>query len=521
MSGEPAAYPVDVATGALAGTVEAMARDGWRLALVAGHDDGDGFRVVYSFLRPVGQRRELVVRLPHEHPELPSLAGLSYPAGRFERELRDLFGIEPVGHPMARGLVRHGHWPTTWHPMLRDAGPMPDFEPDVGSYPFVHVQGDGVYEIPVGPIHAGIIEPGHFRFSVVGETILRMKARLWFVHRGMERLFQGRFPDEAIELAERISGDTAVGHTVAFVQAVEQALGITIDPAVAARRALLLELERLYNHVADLGMIANDVGFGIAHIHTQRLREKLLRHNAAVTGHRLLRGGVTVGAARLLRDPDLAMVADVAAEVAEIVAFTLSHSVVSDRFTGTAVLRADLAGSLGVLGYVARASGIDIDARRDHPSVDLGPDFSVVTQEGGDVLARYAVRAGEVAVSASILPHLAELAAGVSEVGGGDSAAGGAARDGDSAAGGERTAYPRQGGGTDEPTAGLGVVEAWRGTLCHRVELAPDGRLTRVKIVDPSFFTWPGLPVALADTIVPDFPLANKSFNQSYAGNDL
>jgi Ni,Fe-hydrogenase III large subunit/Ni,Fe-hydrogenase III component G len=512
---------VDVATGALAGTVEAMARDGWRLALVAGHDDGDGFRVVYCFLRPVGQRRELVVRLPHEHPELPSLAGLSYPAGRFERELRDLFGIEPVGHPMARGLVRHGHWPTTWHPMLRDAGPMPDFEPDVGSYPFVHVQGDGVYEIPVGPIHAGIIEPGHFRFSVVGETILRMKARLWFVHRGMERLFQGRFPDEAIELAERISGDTAVGHTVSFVQAVEQALGITIDPVVAARRALLLELERLYNHVADLGMIANDVGFGIAHIHTQRLREKLLRHNAAVTGHRLLRGGVTVGAARLLRDPDLAMVADVAAEVAEIVAFTLSHSVVTDRFTGTAVLRADLAGSLGVLGYVARASGIDIDARRDHPSVDLGPDFSVVTQEGGDVLARYAVRAGEVAVSASILPHLAELAAGVSGVGGGDSAAGGAARDGDSAAGGERTAYPRQGGGTDEPTAGLGVVEAWRGTLCHRVELAPDGRLTRVKIVDPSFFTWPGLPVALADTIVPDFPLANKSFNQSYAGNDL
>ena len=501
MSGERAAYREDVVPGALGGKVQALLGSGWRLALVAGHDDGDGFRVVYSFLRPVGQRRELVVRLPHEQPELPSLAGLSYPAGRFERELRDLFGIEPVGHPLPRGLVRHGHWPTTWHPMLRDAGPMPDFEPDVGSYPFVHVQGDGVYEIPVGPIHAGIIEPGHFRFSVVGETILRMKARLWFVHRGMERLFEGRLPSEAIELAERISGDTAVGHTVAFVQAVEEALGIPIDPEVAARRALLLELERLYNHVADLGMIPNDVGFGIAHIHTQRLREKLLRHNAAVTGHRLLRGGITVGDTRFVREPDLALVAGVAAEMAEIVAFTLNHSVVTDRFTGTAVLRADLGGSLGVLGYVARASGIGVDARRDHPSVDLGPDFSVVTQEGGDVLSRYAVRAGEVAVSAGILPHLAELASG--------------------GTGGERAAYPVTDRSTGGPAAGLGVVEAWRGTLCHWVELAPDGRLTRVKIVDPSFFNWPGLPVALADTIVPDFPLANKSFNQSYAGNDL
>jgi Ni,Fe-hydrogenase III large subunit len=154
-----------------------------------------------------------------------------------------------------------------------------------------------------------------------------------------------------------------------------------------------------------------------------------------------------------------------------------------------------------VLGYVARASGIGVDARRDHPSVDLGPDFSVVTQEGGDVLSRYAVRAGEVAVSAGILPHLAELASG--------------------GTGGERAAYPVTDRSTGGPAAGLGVVEAWRGTLCHRVELAPDGRLTRVKIVDPSFFNWPGLPVALADTIVPDFPLANKSFNQSYAGNDL
>lgn len=158
-------------------------------ALLAGHDDGDGFRVVYSFLRPVGQRRELVVRLPHEQPELPSLAGLSYPAGRFERELRDLFGIEPVGHPMARGLVRHGHWPTNAPDAARRR---PDARLRAGRrlLPVCPCPGRRRLRDPRRPIHAGIIEPGHFRFSVVGETILRMKARLWFVHRGMERPFQ-------------------------------------------------------------------------------------------------------------------------------------------------------------------------------------------------------------------------------------------------------------------------------------------------------------------------------------------
>ena len=214
------------------------------------------------------------------------------------------------------------------------------------------------------------------------------------------------------------------------VKRAAEALGIEVSPAVAARRAVLLELERLYNHVADLGMIANDVGFGIAHIHTQRLREKLLRHNAAVTGHRLLRGGVGVGSAQWATEPDLALVAEVAAEVAEIVALTLDHSVVLDRFTGTAVLPGELARNLGTLGYVARASGLTVDARADHPQVDLGPGFTPVTQEGGDVLARYAVRASEFAASAALLPRLIGLAVAG---GGGSVAAAGL--------GGERTAY--------------------------------------------------------------------------------
>ncbi len=535
--------------------VSELLQAGWRLALVAGHDDGqsgaggaggerepgdpsdpgdpDGerapgdpayglawptgsLRIVYVFLRPVGQRAELTVTLPRDDPRVPSLAGLSYPAGRFERELRDLLGIEPVGHPLPARLVHHGHWPEGWHPLRHDAGATPALPPDHAAYPFVRVAGDGVYEIPVGPIHAGLIEPGHFRFSVVGETILRMKARLWFVHRGMERLFQGREPAHGIELAERISGDTAVGHCLAYALAVEDALGIAVPLVVARRRAVLLELERLHNHIADLGAIANDVGFGIAMAHAQRLREQLLRHNARVTGHRLLRGAIGIGTTELAGPVDVALVAAVAEQAAELAQLTTDHSVIADRFTGTAVLPAEKARQLGTLGYVARASGIDADARVEHPWADLGPAFAPVAEASGDVAARYAVRVREIAVSAAVITRLVAQLDSTEDLvgaeGAGSGARGGASPEAPPGA-------PMRAAGSG--SAGLGVVEAWRGTLCHRVELDGAGRLTRVKIVDPSFFNWPALSVALEDTIVPDFPLANKSFNQSYAGNDL
>ena len=495
MSGPPTTARRDVSRDELPAAAAALLADGWRLALVAAHEDAEAFRVVHTWLRPVNQRTELTVRLPKDDGWLASLASLSHPAGRFEREIRDLYGVTPLGHPQPRRLVRHGHWPTGWHPMRADADPTPRFDPDIGSYPFVEVTGDGVYEIPVGPIHAGLIEPGHFRFWVLGETILRMKARLWFTHRGVEKLFEGRPPANGIELAERISGDTAVGHTLAYVMAVEQALGIEVDDPARATRALLLEAERLYNHVADIGAIANDVGYGIAHAHTQRLRETLLRHNKTLTGHRLLRGGITLGGACLNAEPDLGLLRRVADELAEIVEIALANSVVADRFTGTAVHPREQAEHLDTLGYVTRASGRDLDARRDHPFLAL-EGFTPVVETAGDVLARFTVRAREVAASVALIEHLAPRTRG-------------------------RPVGPPPTTPTGDPQAGLGVVEAWRGTLCTRVELAADGRLTRVKVVDPSWFNWPALPMALADTIVPDFPLANKSFNQSYAGNDL
>lgn len=478
----------------LAEQAEELLADGFRLALVAAHDDGDRLRIVYLFLSgPPDRRVELEYVVPVAAPTVPSLAYLSFPASRFEREMADLFGVRPIGHPRLRRLVRHAHWPEGWYPMRRDAGPPPEFATS-GRFPFVNVEGTGVYEIPVGPVHAGLIEPGHFRFSVVGETVLRLKARLWFVHRGIEKLFEGRVASGAVDLAERISGDTSAAHALAHSLAVEDALGLQVPAGTHRLRALLVELERLYNHVADLGALANDVGFGIANAHAQRIREQLLRINDATTGHRLLRGAIHPGGVTLRRLPDPDQLRSIAADLAEVAELTLANSGVYDRFAGTAVLSSDDAASLGCLGYVARASGLRTDARIEHPATEL--PITEVGGSGGDVLARYIQRRDEFAASVALAVHLIESHTGPTE---------------------SRVPVPAPAG----TGSGVGIVEGWRGTIVHRIELDSRAVLTRAKIVDPSWFNWPALPVAMVDTIVPDFPLTNKSFNQSYAGNDL
>jgi Ni,Fe-hydrogenase III large subunit/Ni,Fe-hydrogenase III component G len=478
--------------------VGALLADGYRLALVAAHEDPGAFRVVYLFTAGSPDRRvELVLRTDRDAPQVPSLAALSFPAGRFEREMRDLYGIVPLGHPLPRRLVRHAHWPVGWYAMRSDAGPAPEFGTVDEAFPFVTVQGPGVYEIPVGPIHAGLIEPGHFRFSVVGETILKLKARLWFTHKGIEKLAEERTPADALLLAERVSGDTSVGHALAYCLAVEDAYDWDVPAEAGLLRAVLLELERLYNHVADLGALCNDVGYGVLNAHALRVRERLLRLNADITGHRLLRGAVMPGGARVAQLPTSSQLAEIAADVAEIVDLALRNSVVLDRFTGTAVIRAEQVREIGALGYVARASGVDIDARRDHPFHAATTQVTAVVRGEGDVLARFLVRAGEVRASVALLELLLR-----------DARPGTAHR--------EQPQLVPSG-----QVSGVGLVEGWRGTIAHRVEIAADGRLARLKIVDPSFMTWPALPVALTGTIVPDFPVANKSFNLSYAGNDL
>lgn len=492
----------DLDPGELPGRAADLLTAGHRLALVAAHHDGatapagSAVRVVYLFVSgPPDTRTELHVRLDAKAPEIPSLAHLSFPAGRFEREMRDLHGIVPLDHPLPHRLVRHFHWPRGWYPMHPDAGPPPPFAEPEGPYPFPEVEGEGVYEIPVGPVHAGLIEPGHFRFSVVGETIIKLKARLWFVHKGVEKLFEGRTPAQGLPLAERVSGDTTVGHALAYCLAVEEATGTPVPEEARRARALLLELERLHNHVADLGALCNDVGHGVLHARAQHVREQLLRLNHEVTGHRLLRGGVLLGGAELREAPGPARMRALGGEIRDLVDLALGHTTVRDRFTGTARLGTAAARDLGCLGYVARASGLAADARAGHPFHDLGDALTVPVHTAGDVLARFLVRAEEADVSLGLIDRLA-----------------------DGLAPGRNVVDPPPG---YAPTAGAGIVEGWRGTLTTRVELGVDGRLTRVKVADPSFFNWPALPVALADTIVPDFPLTNKSFNLSYAGNDL
>jgi len=436
--------------------------------------------------------------VPADTPAITSLATFHYPASRFEREIADLFGITAEGHPDPRPLVRHGFWPPDYFPLRKDAAPR-EFTDDGRAFPFTEVGGEGVYEIPVGPVHAGIIEPGHFRFSVVGETIIDMKSRLYFTHKGTEKLFEGREPAAGVELAERISGDTTVGHALAFCQALEAAAGVQAPERARYLRVVLLEMERLYNHVADFGAIANDTGYAVAHSHCFRIRERLLRLNKRLTGNRLLRGGLVPGGVRGDLPAGLDLPAEVEAalrDFEEIVGLTLENTLVLDRLDGTGRLTTRTARDHGVLGYVARASGIDIDARRDHPFAAYDRlAFRVPVFEGGDVKARTLARVEEARESVALIRQAVE----------------------------QRPAGPLAVPLPALPAfaPAFSLVEGWRGTIIHWVMAGADGRLDRVKVMDPSFLNWRPLSYALLKNIVPDFPLCNKSFNQSYSGNDL
>jgi len=442
---------------------------------------------------------ELTAEVPEGEPAFPSIATLSYPASRYEREIRDLFGLVPEGHPDPRPLVRHGFWPESYYPLRKDAGPPGDFKDEGQPFPFQQVEGVGLFEIPVGPVHAGIIEPGHFRFSVDGETIIDMKARLYFTHKGTEKLFEGRLPGQGVELAERISGDTSAGHALAYCQAIEALAGVPAPPRAAHLRVVLLELERLYNHVADFGAIANDTGFAVAHAHALRIREDLLRLNRRLTGHRLLRGVLVPGGLSrdLPADAALARAVDAAlADFEEVVSICLANSMLLDRLRGAGRLTRTTAHDHGVVGCVARASGIDRDVRRDHPFAAYDRlRFRVSVLESGDAQARALIRVEEARESASLIRQaIAGLPSGP---------------------------VVAPAGPLPPGEGAFGLVEGWRGAILHWVMADDAGRLDRVKVKDPSFVNWRPLTFALLKNIVPDFPLCNKSFNLSYSGNDL
>jgi Ni,Fe-hydrogenase III large subunit/Ni,Fe-hydrogenase III component G len=462
------------------------------------------FTLVYRFATPPGGPLLTVVvetSVPPRDPGFPSLATRSFAASRYEREIQDLFGLVPVDHPDPRRLPLHQFWPEGYHPLRQDAPAALDFGDDGRPFPFRRVEGEGIFEITVGPVHAGIIEPGHFRFSVEGETIVNLETRLYFVHKGVERLFETLPFERTVELAERISGDTSVGHAVAYCQALEALAGVTVPPRAAWLRVLYLELERLYNHVGDVGAIINDTGFAFGHAHCGRLREDLLRLNARLTGHRLLRGAVIPGGVGV--DPGLDAVRSAGLAVSRLVAdfeevtrIALHNTLVLERLQGTGRLTARTAGEMQVVGLVGRASGLDADARRDAPFAAYGElSVRVAGRSEGDVWARTVVRIDEAREAGRLVGEVArQLPEGPIAV--------------------PVRRLPSR-------AHAFGLAEGWRGPLLHWVLTGERGELVRVKVKDPSFVNWPALEYAVLKNIVPDFPLCNKSFNLSYSGNDL
>jgi Ni,Fe-hydrogenase III large subunit/Ni,Fe-hydrogenase III component G len=435
-------------------------------------------------------------------PSYPSIAAKHPAANWFEREVMDFFGLTPEGHPNPQRVALHEDWPDgAW--ALRKDFPFGAAVPRVAgeSHPFRPVTGEGVFEVPVGPVHAGIIEPGHFRFGVAGEPVLYLQLRLFYVHKGTEKRFEQIPWPHALFLAESISGDTAVGHALAFAHAIERLAGVEVPARARALRVVLLELERMYNHVADIGAVATDVAFTVPASHAQALREGLVRFQERLFGTRLLRGTIALGGVKHDLSPqggvDLqAHIRRLETEFDDLIAMLIDAGTFTDRVDATGILTPQAARDLGVVGMAARASGVDGDLRRDHPhDAYEGLHFEVPIEDGGDVRARLMVRAREVEQSFSILHQLLDAMPQTPLV----------------------APFPRT---LPVSASALGWVEAWRGPCTHWVATDERGELARVKVTDPSFLNWPGLIHAVPGNIIPDFPVINKSFNLSYSGND-
>lgn len=432
----------------------------------------------------------------------PSIAEKHPAANWFEREVMDLFGLVPAGHPNPTRVALHDDWPEeVW--ALRTDFSADSVVPRVpGDYhPFRPVTGEGVFQVPVGPVHAGIIEPGHFRFGVAGEPVLYLQVRLFYVHKGSEKRFE-RLPwQHGSFLAESISGDTAVGHALAYAHAIERLCDTDVPPRGQVLRVILLELERIYNHTADIGALATDVAFTVPASRAQALREGLVRTHDRVFGTRLLRNTVAVGGVRRDLPPDGRDVLrkELLAferEFDSLIALLVDAGTFTDRVDGTGVLTRQAAHDLGIVGVAARASGIDADLRRDHPhDAYKGLRFEVPVEEGGDVRARLMVRAREVEQSVQILHQVLNQLPDTPYA----------------------TPMPQH---LPPHASALGWVEAWRGPCTHWVATDERGEIARVKVTDPSFLNWPGLVHAVPGNIIPDFPVINKSFNLSYSGND-
>jgi Ni,Fe-hydrogenase III large subunit len=451
-------------------------------------------RQVYMALFDPEARAVGVLGLAAPEGRFPSVARRHVPAQRLERAIVDLFGLVPEAAEDDRPWLDHSRWGIT-HPLGSPA------EGEAATpYRFLPVEGEGLHQVPVGPVHAGIIEPGHFRFTAQGETVVRLEERLGYVHKGVDGLMRGATLAQGAELAGRVSGDSTVAYAWAFAQAAEAVLGVTVPERALWLRLVMAELERLANHLGDIGAICNDASFAMMLAQCGILRERVLRTSMTCFRHRMMRDRIVAGGVTV--DPDPGGLAALRGLLAEIdgrfpglVTLYDETASLQDRTVNTGTLAAELAARFGAGGYVGRASGRGFDTRRDMPYAPYDRlAFEVPVRADGDVNGRVWIRIREVQQS------LALIAAALDRL----------------PEGPVRADLPEPGAGE-----GLGLVEGFRGDVLVWLRLGAGGRIERCHLRDPSWFQWPLLEAVIEGNIIADFPLCNKSFNCSYSGHDL
>lgn len=473
------------------------------LAMLFATDDratGGGFGVHAVFSCDASHERVVVrTELPAKDPRYESLTKTIMAAHWYERYAMDMFGIIADGHPDPRRLVHHENIPEQTWPLRKDFAWNTKLDVAAVPYPMHHVSGDGVYEIPVGPIHAGVIEPGHFRFNVAGERIMTLEGKLFFTHKGVEKLLEGKTVTDALPFIERLSGDMAASHALAFCQAVEAIAGVRVPERAAWLRSLIAELERITMHIHDLANIAgNGTGYTVMAAQGFRLKERMVRLSESFSGNRFWRGHIVPGGvARDLRLPELQEIArtvrGVHREMRALTDMALASDGLRERLESTGVLTREAALAYGAVGVAARASGVDRDVRRDAPYAAYSAlEPHIASESSGDVFARFVVRIDELDASAAMVHRVIRDAPN------------------------GKHAVPC----TPVSGMGFGAVESWRGEVLTALRMER-GTIDRCFPRDPSFCNWALFGELGPGNIVPDFPLCNKSLNLSYSGTDL